>query len=186
MELRLSHYKESDKAWGAAERATGSKPERDRIIAARSAIEERRLNQEAEERRRAEEQKQRELQDLKNRALERIRVAEMKINAGQKPLDPNQKVEAWWEDAKGAASIKGLLQRVECLNGPARLTIAGPNRKLTLLLIRDSGAVRIGGTGEKTLSCGVQKPPKPVTVEYNPGRDPKFNTTGEAVSLQFH
>ncbi len=186
VEMRLNHFQESDKAWGAAERATGSEADRERIRAARAAIEDQRLAQEAAERRRVEEQKQREIQDLKNQALERIRVAEMKANKGKPPLDPNQKVEEWWDGPKAGATLKGTLERVDCLKGPVRITIASAGHKLTRLLIPDPGQLTTGGSGERTFACGLQRPPRPVTVEYNPKRDPKYNTTGEAVSLEFH
>lgn len=185
-EMRLNHFAQSDKAWAAAERATGSPAERERIIAARAAIEDQRLAQEAAERRRAAEQKQREIQDLKNKALERIRVAEMKVNRGEPPLDPNQKIEQWWDGPQSAASLKGMLTRVDCLNGPVRLTIARTGHTLVRLLIPDPGQLTTAGTGDRTFACGPQKPPRPVTVGYNPKQDTRYNTTGEAVSLEFH
>lgn len=186
LEMRLNHFRESDKAWAAAEGATGSPAERERIRAARAAIEDQRLAQEAAERRRVEEEKQREIQDLKNKAIERIRVAEMKINRGEAPLDPKQKIEPWWDGPKAAASFKGVLERVDCLNGPVRLTVAGEGRQRIRLLIPDPGQLTTAGSGDRTFACGPQKPPRPVTVGYNPKRDARYNTVGEAVSLEFH
>lgn len=186
VEMRLNHFRESDKAWAAAEGATGSVAERERIRAARAAIENQRLAQEADERRRAGEEKQRQIQDLKNKALERIRVAEMKINRGEAPLDPKQKIEPWWDGPKTAASVNGMLERVDCLNGPVRLTVAGEGHSQIRLLIPDPGQLTTAGTGDRTFACGPQKPPRPVTVGYNPKRDAHYNTVGEAVSLEFH
>jgi len=124
-------------------------------------------------------EKERELLKLKNEALERIRAAEAKTSRNHPPLEPGHKVEEWWGDNKGpGARIEGLLERVDCLAGQARLVLRTADGKTVQLLIRNPSQVVIEGGGERTLGCGPQKPPRKLSVEYTPRADKKTQTSG--------
>jgi hypothetical protein len=51
--------------------------------------------------------------------------------------------------------------------------------------VPDGNKVEITGGGERSLACGVQKPARAVIVHYNPKRDSKQGTAGEAATIEF-
>lgn len=141
---------------------------------------------EAADQRRLADERARELAGLKNEANQRVRAAESKAAQINPPLEPDRKVEPWWGDNKGAgARLEGVLERVDCLKGQARLAVRGANGKLVQLLIRDPAQIVIEGGGERTLGCGPQKPPRKLAVEYTPRADGKTQTSGDATFLRF-
>jgi hypothetical protein len=73
---------------------------------------------------------------------------------------------------------------VDCLAKQARLVIEGPERKLTRLLVADPAKIFIAG-GEKSLSCGPQKPARRIRVEYFAKPDPTLGTAGQVAAIEF-
>jgi hypothetical protein len=53
------------------------------------------------------------------------------------------------------------------------------------LLVPDPRRIVIVGGGEKALSCGPQKSPHQVLVQYKAKADAKLRTTGEATTIEF-
>ncbi|MBM3725663.1 MAG: hypothetical protein FJW40_09585 [Acidobacteria bacterium] len=179
-------HRESVKAWAQAERATPDPEARQKVRAARLEADDRRLAAEGEQRQAAAEQKQRELQQVKNDSMASILRAQNKANEGLKPMDPNQKVEAWWDGPQPDARTAGVLERVDCLAaGMARLTVRSDSGKPVSLLIREPGKVVIQGKGELTLGCGPQRPPRRVSVQYFAKPDAKLATAGDAAVIDF-
>ena len=179
-------FAESARSWISAERAAADPSERAALRQARLDAEQQRADAEAAERKRVADEKERELLKLKNEALERIRTAEAKASRDHPPLDPGHKVEEWWGDNTGpGARIEGLLERIDCLTGSARLVLRAADGKTVQLLIRDASQVVIEGGGERTLGCGPQKPPRRLSVEYTPRADRKTQTSGDATFLRF-
>lgn len=176
-------FSESTRSWIAAERAAATDVERAAIAKTRLGMEQRRLDAEAAERKRLAEEKEREIEKLRNEALERIRLAEAKAS---RPMDTDQKVEEWWGDNTApSARVEGVLERMDCLGGPARLVIRVAGGKPVQLLIRDPSQVVIEGGGEQSLRCGPQKPPRKLTADYTPRADKKTQTSGDATFLRF-
>lgn len=176
-------FADAGKSWGAAERASQDSTEATRIRAARSRSQELRVQAEIaakEEERRKQEQ---ELNDLRNRALADIRKAEARANAGQKPLDPNAKLD-WYEEEKPAARVTGSLLRIDCMAKRAKLFLKTPGEGTLTLLIADPGKVAIAG-GQTSLGCGPQKPVRTVVVLHNGKADKKLATSGEVLSVEF-
>jgi hypothetical protein len=173
------------KSWAAAERAATTDQERDAIRGMQRKIVEQRLEFEAAERRRKAEEEAREIARLKDEAENRIREAEARANKGRGALAPGAKVEQWWEGPQAPGKARGTLEKVDCLKGMARLVIRGEDGKLLQLLIRNPGQIVIQGGGEKTLGCGVQTPPRKISVDYFPKPDKAMATTGEAALLEF-
>jgi hypothetical protein len=185
-QFEIKMFAESARSWVLAERAATDGPERAAVRQARVDADQRRADAEAAERKRIADEKERELQRLKNEALERIRAAEAKAAGGHPPLDPSQKVEPWWDASTGpSAKLDGTLERVDCLGAQARLVVRGPDGKATQLLIRDPSKIVIEGGGEQTLRCGPQKPPRKLSLEYTPRADKKAQTSGDATFLRF-
>jgi hypothetical protein len=78
----------------------------------------------------------------------------------------------------------GTLQRVDCRGDQALLHVAS-GKQITRILVPDGNKVEITGGGERSLACGVQKPARAVIVHYNPKRDSKQGTAGEAATIEF-
>ena len=172
-------------AWRSAELAAPNEAERAAIEKRRRDYEQRRHDLEAAERKRQEEERARELQKLKDEALASIRAAELKASAKEQPADPNRKVVEWWEGPKAEGSVRGKLERVDCLRGPARLVIRDAQGKVSQYLITDPGKVVISGGGEQAMGCGPQKPPRAVKIEFSPKKDAKQGTEGEVMTIEF-
>src|SRR5439155_989484 len=111
----------------AADRAAVNDEERTTFHSARLNLDQQRLDFAAAEKKRIADEKQRELDRLRDEAMIRIRAAEAKVN---RPLDPGQKVEEWWDGTQPTAKLKGKLERVDCLSGLARIAVRTDDKKL--------------------------------------------------------
>lgn len=178
---------EASKAWFNAELTAPTVAQRDTIREARRRFIEERAAREEELKRLQAEERQREMDRLRNEAINRIREAEAKANKGGVTRDPNQKVEEWWDDKQPSQKLNGILEKVDCLGrGVARLFIRPTDGKPIALLIPDPGkVVLLGGSSEAAFSCGVQKPARPVTAEYKVRADAKLATAGDIAILEF-
>jgi hypothetical protein len=153
-------------SWRNAERSTNTEPERLKIEGMRRAYEQRRLDLEAAERKRVADEKQKELDRLRDEALANIRAAEQRANAGKDQAAGDRKVVDWWDGPKAAGTVEGTLERVDCLRGQLKLHVKAAG-KVTQLTVPKPDQIAIIGSGEQTLGCGVQKPPRAVKVEHN-------------------
>ena len=169
-------------AWHNAEQAATTPEERERYSAARTAIDQQRLDWEEAERKREAEENEREVAKLKAQAVSELRATEAKANAGEGP--PPQKVEKWWDGPKPDGHAAGNLTRVDCLGHRMRLVIESADHKLTRLLVRDPANLAVLGGGDQTLTCGAQKP-RPVAIEYFAKRNTQLATVGEVATIQF-
>lgn len=185
-----NQYSDAAKAWAGAERAAGSAAEREQLVQARRDLETRRANFAEAERRRASEEREREIERLKAEALGEIRKAEMKANERLGTGPDRSKTEQWWDGPKGEKAF-GQLTRVDCLpGGLAKLHIAGgAGKPARILLVREPSKIVIINNSltnnEATLGCGIQKPPRDVTVEFTPKPDAKFGTSGDVLQVEF-
>jgi tetratricopeptide (TPR) repeat protein len=186
-DLAVNDFPDAAKAWAGAERAAVDDAERARMIKARTDIEQQRLDYEAAERKRQALEKEREIQNLKNAAMERIKEAEARtnqsLNQGKAPL--SGKVVPWWDGPQPAGKVQGVLLRVECLGKKARLVIQGDDRKLIRLLVPDPSQIVIQGAPDANLGCGEQRPQRKVAVAYFPKPDKATGTVGEAAQVDF-
>jgi hypothetical protein len=108
-----------------------------------------------------------EMQDLKNRALMEIRKAEAKANAGKPVIDANTLEE--YKEKPDSKKVAGVLTRVDCRGTQATLYVQS-GRSVIKLLVTDPATVAMGGGGgERSFTCGVQKPARKVEVEFEPG-----------------
>ena len=98
---------------------------------------------------------------------------------------PPPKAEGWWEDMQSDSKVEGVFQRLECLGRQARLAIQTSDGKAMLLAVRDPSKIVITGGGEKTLSCGAQRPAHKVLVQYLAKPDAKLRTVGDATAIEF-
>jgi hypothetical protein len=173
----------ANQSWRMAERSASDPTERAAIERRRLEFEQNKLDLEAAERRRQAEEKRRELEELKQKALADIRAAEARANAGGK-LDPSRKVVEWWDGPAGVP-VAGKLERVDCLNGPARLVVRDAKGRLTQYKVNDPTKVAISGAGQLTLSCGPQRPARAVKLQFEARPDPVLATAGNVLTIEF-
>jgi hypothetical protein len=157
---------DATKSWAAAERISDDPEQRERLHQLRAAGERARGEAELAARDEARRKTEQELQDLKNRALMEIRQAEARANAGKPVIDPSTLGE--YKEESAAKQISGVLTRVDCQGTQAILQVQ-IGRSGMKFIVADPNAVAIGGGGERSLSCGVQKPARKVQIEYEPG-----------------
>jgi hypothetical protein len=153
---------DASKSWAAAERISDDPEQRERLHQLRAAGERARGEAELAARDEARRKTEQELQDLKNRALMEIRQAEARANAGKPVIDPKTLDE--YKEEPGTKKVSGVLTRVDCQGTQAMLHVQN-GRSVTKLLVVDPGHVAIGGGGERSFSCGLQKPSRKVEIE---------------------
>lgn len=153
------------KSWANAERTTDDLEQRANLRGLRAAGERARAEADMAAREEARRKAEQEMQDLKNRALMDIRKAEARANAG-KPVIDDSKLDLYKEEPTGKKAT-GVLIRVDCQGTQATLHVQS-GRSVTKLLVTDPSTVEIGGGGERSFTCGTQKPARKVEVEYQP------------------
>lgn len=179
------NFVEAAKAWTGAERAAATDTERAQLRKIRHDMEEQRAEFDETEKKRIADERARELQKLKDEAMNAVRLAEAKANQNLTPLEPGRKVEQWWDGPRPAGRVRGTLQRVDCANGRAKLVIVGDDNKTTQLLIAAPEKMVVEGETSTSLSCGPLKNPRTVVVEYHPKPDAKLGTAGDAAVIEF-
>lgn len=182
---RAAHqFTDADKSWAAAMKAAPNEAERARIKKVRLDQDERRAAFEAAEKKRIAEEQARDLQRVKDAAAAEVHAAEAAENKKLGSFKSDQKPVEWWENPTGE-KISGTLARVDCLNGPLRLTIHIDGGGNIRLLIRDPNHLSVPGSGEAKFGCGVQRPPRKIKVVYSLRADAKMDTVGDVLLVDF-
>jgi len=180
------NYVEAQKAWAGAERASANEEERARIHQVRLQSDKDRADYEIAERKRIAEEHDREMQRLKAISDSSIHEAEENV---RKRLNadgaPTPKAEGWWEEMQSDSKVEGVFQRLDCLGRQARLVIQTADGRAVQFAVRDPSKIVITGGGEKTLSCGAQRPVHKVLVQYLAKPDAKLRTVGDATAIEF-
>jgi hypothetical protein len=178
-------YDNAAKSWALAEHAAADEAERARIHIAKMALDAARADfTEAEKKRRAEEAA-RDLERVKAAAAAEVRAAQeatnARLNAGrgayQKPIE-------WWDDPNGA-KVEGKLIRVDCLNGPLRLTIQKDGGTAVKVAVRDLNKLTVNGANEAKFGCGASKPARKIRLTYEAKPDAKLGTLGDVLVVEF-
>ena len=177
-------YPQAAKAWAAAEDASVDDAERERVGAVRRNMEQKRLDYEAAERKRAEDEKQADIARVKAAALAEIHAAEERANRANPRANPAGKVETMEVGDLTPAKVQGALVQVDCLGRVMRLAIRSADKKETRLLVRDPKSVVVSG-GELSLKCGPLRPPRAVSIDYQPKADPKLGSAGDVVAVTY-
>lgn len=180
--LAEHNYGDAAKAWKQAEQSAADPKVRAEMLRARIAIEEQRVEYEAEQKRREKDEAAREIEALKEKARAEVHSLEAKANAGGSKSD--SPAVAWWDGPKASGKATGTLQQIDCLGSRARLTVHTAEGKTAKLLIVDPGKIAISGGGDLTLGCGAQKARR-VSIEYVPKVDTKLGTAGEVATIEF-
>jgi hypothetical protein len=185
-------YADAEKSWAAAESRAPSEAERARIHQARLDLDERRATFEAAELKRIAAEREADLQRVKQAAAAEVHAAESaanaRLNSGAKPGVVNGDALPWWSNPQGIL-VTGSLTRVDCLNGPLRLTIqkdgASKTDGLVRVLIRDPGKLVVEGAKEAAFGCGAQRPVRKVRLQEDGKPDAKLGTAGDVAVIEF-
>ncbi|MGH9593831.1 MAG: hypothetical protein ACRD5L_12125, partial [Bryobacteraceae bacterium] len=169
------------KSWTGAERAAPTEAERARIHQIRLDAEQRKTDFEFAERKRIAEEEAAALQRVKDTAAAEIHAAEDAANRQLGGLKPGE-TPIKWDDLHSGPTVTGTLTRIDCLNGPLRLTIQKTGGGSAALLIRDPKAF-LGSASAYT--CGVQRPARKVKVLHDDKPDAKLGTAGEIQFIEF-
>jgi hypothetical protein len=113
-----------------------------------------------------------------------IHAAEERANSAHR-ANPNVKVEQMEVGDVPSGKVRGQLAQIDCVGGVARLAIRSPEGRMTRLLVRDARNVVVLSGGTLSLKCGVQKPVRTVSIEYQPKANAKLGTAGEVVAVTY-
>ena len=162
-------FPEAERSWRAAERVARNDQEREQLKVAREQFEQTRYDMEAAERARRKKEEVDDIERVRRESLEAIRRAEEAGNTGK---TPGGKVEKWW-DGPPTTAFLGTLESVACLGNKFRLSARDKEGKPASFLINDPGKVVILGAKQTQvqLSCGPQKPPRKVKIDYTQTRE---------------
>jgi hypothetical protein len=178
-------FTEASKAWALAEKAARTPADRERMRQLRASITDKRLDQEAAERRRIAEAKERELNKLRDEAMARIHKAEAKANSSNTPLDPKTPVVAYAEIYSGTPKVSGVLLRVDCMGKRKRLAVRQQDHSIMQVMVSEPAKAAIKGKLPHTLACGTQRVPRRMTAEYRDQPDLELSSFGEVVTIEF-
>ena len=178
-------FADAEKSWTTAERAAGNSREREQIHRAKLSLQEGRAEFDAAEKRRQREEEARDLQRVKDSAAAEIRAVEEAANSRMAANAGNVKgAVPWFGDTKGQ-KVTGTLTRVDCLNGPLRLTIQQAGFPI-LLLIRNPKQLTVAAdSGQAEFACGAQKPARKIEVQHDGKADARLSTMGDIVMVKF-
>jgi len=160
------------KSWISAERTARGDAERASIHQIRLVAEQRRIEAEMADTKRAADERAADLQRAKDSAAAEVRAAEAKANREQGGLKSGA-TPVPFAQIYGGETVTGTLVQVDCLkDGPRRLTIQ--NAKSTVKVVVRSTE----GLNPADFTCGVQKPARQVFVIHDSKPDPQLGTAG--------
>ncbi len=175
---------EAQRAWGGAMRAAATDEEREEYYQRRLALDNQSASTVTSKRLERAEERRIERGRQREQWMELLNRSKTKEEAAASGSEGD--VVQWWDDPRPKMKVSGVLSKVDCISGLARLVIQQADDTVVQVLVRDpSKIVLLGGDEKTTLGCGVQQPPRPVDVEYFSEPDAKWNTAGEASVIQF-
>jgi len=178
-------YQGAAKSWALAEKAARDEPERARIHIAKMALDGARADFTADEKKRKAEEAARDLERVKAAAAAEVHAAEAaaneRLNAGRGAYKTPQ---AWWDEPTGA-KVEGKLTRVDCLNGPLRLTILKDGGATVKVAVRDLQKLTVNGSNEAKFGCGVARTARKIRLTYEARPDAKLGTLGDVLVVEF-
>lgn len=187
LSFERTDYAEAGRAWTAAALAAPDTAARDRYLNERGKIEQLRIEAENEARRKEAEEKARDLARLRNEAQANLASLEARVNqqaraGASKGSDTAATVD--WFDTGADGQVTGTLQKVDCQGTSARLVIRDETGKSQTFLVTDPSQLVVQGGGNSAFACGVQNPPRRVTVAFR--KSAANGLAGEAIGLEYN
>lgn len=184
-------FPEAAKAWTGAGLAAHDDSERTRILQARADMEHKRSDALDAERKRHAEEEARELERVKQRTLSEIRAAENKANdalnrdaLGQKDSAPISNPIPYSALDRQGPKFEGVAIDLDCRPKFSILSVRNEDGHVSKFVIGDLSSLSTG-SGGSALSCGPQKSPRRLIVEYQPRNDRRLGVIGEVRTIQF-
>jgi hypothetical protein len=81
--------------------------------------------------------------------------------------------------------VEGKLTRVDCLNGPLRLTIVNDKGAAVKVAVRDLNKLTVNGSNEAKFACGVARAARKIRLTYEAKPDAKLGTLGDVLVVEF-
>lgn len=166
-------------SWFRAEQSAPTDSQRDRIHTMRLASEEQRLN--AVEAKRRQEQQAAEADE--DRAL---RAEAARIHAAERRANRELAAESGAPVPANPATANQFTAKAKKLTGTL-VAIGCSNSSSATLSVRDrrgeTTKVLLGDKSQLDLSCGVQRPPLPISLTYSEHPDDQLGTAGQVVTL---
>jgi hypothetical protein len=175
-------YAEASKSWISAERAAPSDAERNRVRQQRAGIEDKRIEAELAAARRARDQRDADVRRVMEESDARISAAADAANRANREKSgaaSNQAPVTFQEAFGGTPTVRGMLTRVDCIEGMMRLIIqqTGAAEAILRMPVQPEN-------GPSGLACGAQDPPRRIDVTHNAKPDPKLGTAGDIVTFE--
>jgi hypothetical protein len=169
--IEHKQYAEAGRAWLAASQSAPTEAAKEKYLAERLKIDQLRLDDEAEERRREAAAKAADIERLKAQA--RKEIADLEARSSRKPLAKDEKV-VDWDEVNATASVDGTLLRTVCTGKGLQVDIRDAAGKVLKFRAVSVQQMEIRGS-DSTLSCGPQKA-RPVTIGYRPLKEDEVFT----------
>jgi hypothetical protein len=167
-------------SWLRAEDSVATAEEKERIRAMRAANEGERLAAAEAERRRERDAAHEEDQRAQNAEVARIKAAEQKanqkLNESAEGSKPEQVVP--WDDTLPKKKIAGMLIKVDCVKGGARLSVKDRTGRTLALLLRNPE--------EAGVNCSAAAAARRVSGSYVVEENEPLHTTGRVLTIELH
>jgi hypothetical protein len=170
-------------SWARAEDAAGTPAERAKIHERAGSLVDQRLDAEEAARRQIAEDARAEQERLRNRQKAQIQAAEQRANAANGGADDDLKNVVPWFTAQNP-SVEGELTRVECEDERAKIWVKPHGARVLILLVTSPSTVSIDQS-RKPFPCGVQHPPRKLSLTYKPRNDAQLGTEGDVTAIHF-
>lgn len=184
LQSKNGHGLLAQNSWARAEDAAETPAERAQIRARAGALVNQRLDAEEAARRQTAEDARVEQQQLRDRQTARIQAAEQRANSANGGADDDLKNVVPWFTAENP-SVEGELTRVDCEDRQAKIWVKPRGARAMILLVPDPATVSIGGSRTPFPPCGVQHPPRKLSLTYKPRKDAQLGTTGDVTAIHF-
>ena len=166
------------KSWIAAEHTAPSDTERARIQQLLRDAEQRRIDAEIADRKRAADERAADLQRVKDAAAAEVRAAEDKANREQGPLI-SRATPVPFSQIYGGETVTGTLAQVDCLQGGQRRLTIRKAKETIKVLVRSTE-----GLNPADFTCGAQKPARQVFVIHDSKPDAQLGTIGNVKTYE--
>ena len=183
LQSRDGHGLLAQNSWARAEDAADTPAERAKIHERAASLVDRRLDAEEAARRQIAEDARVEQERLRDRQKAKIQAAEQRANKANGGTDDDLKNVVPWFTAQNP-SVEGELTRVECEDRQAKIWVKPRGARVLVLLVTNRSTVSIDES-RKPFPCGIQHPPRKLSLTYKPRNDAQLGTAGDVTAIHF-
>lgn len=170
-------FVEASKSWISAERAAGTEAERERLRAARRAIEAQRVDAEMAAANRARDEAEANVRRVIAESDARIRAAEQAATRG---VAQPESAPVKYSEVVTGVQVTGRLTAVECIDTDMKLAIQRDNGAPANVLVRASPVI----DGKPVFTCGAVNPARRIEVVHDGKADARLGTAGEVQTYE--